>query len=377
MAGELYAAAGVDYSVLDYAKRRAQAAAQETAGRAALSIVDMEGVEATRGESAFVVWTNHSQRSDRSDYRAQVTEGLGTKALVADGYRDQLGGGPSHYGNIAKDTVATIANNLITVGAMPEVLTAYWAVHDANWFGDRQRTDDLITSWRDACIEAGAIWGGGETTALKDILQPGRIELAGTMTGRVLRGRDLTLQEDVEGDESIILLHGSGIHASGLSLARKIANELPEGYLTPIDDGRTYGEALLTPTPIYVSAVRALLQADIEIRYMTNITGHGFRKLMRPESDFTYRLHSLPLAQPEFAFMQRQLDCTDSEMYGTFNMGAGYAFLVNPGHAADAMDILHANAWPATLAGTVEPGPKQVILEPNGVTFTGDGLNIR
>lgn len=366
--GEVYKAAGVDYGVLDGTKRGAQDAAASTADNAAP--MGIREISASRGESAFV-WKD--QRTGR--LRASVIEGLGTKALVADAVRPISG--HSHYDDIAQDTVAMIANDLITVGAMPETIMAYWSVDSADWFEDRERAEDLIEGWRKACAQATVIWGGGETPALKDMHIPGTIELAGAMTGSFMDDRHLTLGKNLRGNEDIIMLASSGLHANGITLARKVAQDAPDGYCSILADGRSYGEALLTPTPIYVSAVRELLRSNVLIRYMANITGHGLRKLMRaPQDTLAYRLHTLPKPQAEFGFMQEQLGCSDEEMYSTFNMGSGFALMVDPRHTAAALDILQSESWNAQLVGSVEPGTKQVIL-PNGVTFAADSLNIR
>src|SRR5206468_5834698 len=120
-----------------------------------------EEVAGTRGESAYVF--------DVGPFLlATLTEGLGTKNLVADAVRDITG--RTHYDQVARDAVATILNDLATVGAAPLVVTAYWGTGGSAWFADEGRTADLVRGWAAACEEAGATWGGGETQALSGII---------------------------------------------------------------------------------------------------------------------------------------------------------------------------------------------------------------
>src|SRR6202000_3529093 len=101
-------------------------------------------------------------------------------------------------------------------------------------------------------------------------------------------------------------LASSGIHANGVSLVRKLAQGLPRGYATPLADGRPFGEAVLDPTILYPPVLKALWAANVMPHYCVNITGHGWRKLMRHTAQLTYRLHTVPPVAPVLAFMQRE-----------------------------------------------------------------------
>src|SRR5581483_1036310 len=147
---------GVDYSALDPIKLLAQKSAQATASN--LKRFGAQEVIASRGESAYV-W----EESDA--YKALVIEGLGTKNLVADAMRKITN--KTYYGSIAQDTIAMIVNDLIVVGALPQVVNAYFAIGDSDWMRDTLRAQDLINGWAKACKQIGATWGGGETPTLK------------------------------------------------------------------------------------------------------------------------------------------------------------------------------------------------------------------
>jgi phosphoribosylformylglycinamidine cyclo-ligase len=359
----------VEYDILDPFKINAQRAAASTAPNLKKYFGQFE-IAQTRGESAFV-WDEGSKSG------AMVAEGLGTKNLVADAMYEVTG--RTYYDAIAQDTVAAIVNDLITVGAMPKVIMPHWAVAEGDWaVRNPQKAQDLIDGWERACNLAGAVWGGGETPQLKDILQPGTIELSGSASGEVNPPQHLAYGDKLQPGDKIIYLPSSGIHANGLTEARKIAQFLPDGYLSQLADGISYGETLLIPTPIYVDAIRSLLNAPVDIHYMVNITGEGWRKLMRADrDDLRYVISLPPQPQPVFAFIQEQAEYDDYKMYGTFNMGAGFAVYVAGNDLRLALGSLQDAGYAARLAGHVEEGPRQVIIEPKGIVFESDTLKIR
>jgi phosphoribosylformylglycinamidine cyclo-ligase len=356
----------VNYGELDPFKIAAQRAAAATSGNLLNS--GATEVLGTRGESAYV-W----EEAER--YRAIVTEGLGTKSLVADAMREITG--RSHYDTIAQDTIAMIVNDLITSGALPEVVTAHFSVANSNWFNDRERSNDLVTGWAYACDLSRAAWGPGETPELNGILQPGVIELSGSAVGSIYPKDRLITSDNLQDGDSIILLSSSGIHANGLTDARQAAESLPQGYSTLLRDGRMYGEALLEPTRIYVESLIQLFDAGVLPHYAVNITGHGWRKLMRAKQSFSYVIDRISEPRAEFEEIQAWSDKSDKEMYGTFNMGAGFAYFIAPEQAEFAVKQIEEAGYQAMIAGEVQAGPKQVIIRPKNITFEEHELNIR
>jgi phosphoribosylformylglycinamidine cyclo-ligase len=177
--------------------------------------------------------------------------------------------------------------------------------------------------------------------------------------------------------DAIVFLASSGIHANGLSLARKLAERLPQGYLTDIGNGQSYGEALLAPTTLYSPVTEALAAAGITPHYCANVTGHGWRKLMRHPKALTYRITQVPPKTPVLAFMQKECGLDDHEAYGTLNMGAGFALYVAADQAEQVVAVSKAQGIEAWVAGRVEAGPKQVVIEPLGVTYGADELQLR
>jgi phosphoribosylformylglycinamidine cyclo-ligase len=372
-----YETAGVNYDLIDPLKIHAQQAAAQT-GRQ-LQRHGMQEVTASRGESAYVVDAGPF-------YIASIVECLGSKAMVADTMATLTG--RSFYDAIAQDTIAMAINDLITVGATPLVVQAYWAAGGSEWFKDAARSKALVDGWQRACEACGVAWGGGETPALAGIVEAGRIDLAAGCTGIVRPKSRLTLGDQLQAGDAVVLLASSGIHANGLSLARALADRLPQGYLTPMPmpsaAGKanpsvtlTYGDALLAPTLLYAPVTEALAAAGITPRYAANITGHGWRKLMRHSSPFTYRFHTLPPVPAVLRFIQHETSMSDADAYGTLNMGAGFALYLAAADAPKAVAVAQACGIDAWVAGHVEAGPKQVVIEPLNVTFGSDSMHLR
>ena len=361
-----YTQAGVNYDLIDPLKVSAQRAAAATAGH--LAGHGFAEVTASRGESAYVVDVGPF-------YIASIVECLGTKTLVADEMQRLTG--TSCFAGIAQDTIAMAVNDLITVGATPLVVQAYWAAGGSDWFADGARAQALVQGWKAACDTVGASWGGGETPALAGIVEEGRIDLAASCTGLVNPKPRLTLGEHLGPGDAIVLLQSSGIHANGLSLARKIAERLPQGYQTEIEPGLRYGAALLAPTLLYSPVTEALWAAGMRVHYAANITGHGWRKLLRHPKALTYRVHTLPPVPPVLRFMQQQAAMDDAEAYGTLNMGAGFALFVHGDDAERTVATARAQGIEAWVAGRVEAGPKQLFIEPIGVHWGADELQLR
>lgn len=362
-----YKSTGVNYNIMDPIKKLAQSSAKETAFN--LLPLNMSEKTESRGESAYV-W------EEKDSYRAFVVEGLGTKNIVADETSKITK--KDYYQHIAQDTVAMIINDLIVVGAKPQVLNAYFAVGSSDWFLDTKRATNLIKGWKNACNLSGAVWGGGETPTLKGIVAPETIDLGGSAVGIIKPKKRLVLGNKLASGDTILLLESSGIHANGLTLARLIADKLPKGYATKLDNGQLYGEALLAPTHIYAKIVNELLDKNIDIHYMVNITGHGWRKLMRATKKFSYIIDQIPPTPLIFDFIQKHSGNDDQEMYGNFNMGAGFAIFVPAKDAKKAQQIIKDKSkFKVWQAGVVKAGDKQVVIKPKNITFSEKTLEVR
>ena len=355
----------VDYSTADPAKVLAQKEGAATAKNMPYGFKEVEG---TRGESAYVF--------DMGDmYGALVQEGLGSKSLITQAIYNQSG--KSFFAEVAQDTVATFINDLISVGATPVVTNAYWSSNSYEWLADQKLTEDFISGWRQACDAAGVVWGGGETQALSGIVEKDALELAGSAFGIIKDKNRLVTEKKLRVGDIILLIESSGVHANGISLTREIAAKLPDGYQTKLKDGNLYGEVLSAPTHLYAALVDCLFVAGIDIHYLSNITGHGWRKLMRATAEFTYVIHEIPPVEEVFNFIAEQANNDDHEMYSNYNMGAGYAIYLPEKDALKAQSIAKDCGFKSWLAGVVENGPKRLEIKPKNIIFEGSSLEVR
>jgi len=119
-------------------------------------------------------------------------------------------------------------------------------------------------------------------------------------------------------------------------------------------------------------------RAGVRIHYAANITGHGWRKLMRTVEPFVYVIERLPPVQPVFEFMQLHGGISDREAYGNFNMGAGFALFVRPLDTMDTIKAINRSGLTPQYAGYVKrTGEKKVIIEPKNLVYDGDTLAVR
>jgi phosphoribosylformylglycinamidine cyclo-ligase len=361
-----YSQVGDDYDRKDPVKKIAQSAAAATGTN--LTAHDFTEHVDSRGESAYV-WKQGDV------HMAACIEGLGTKNIVADHMRAHTG--KTYYDIIGHETVATIINDLTTVGAAPLVVHAYWAVGSNDWFGDAWRLHDLVAGWKSACDIAGAAWGGGESPTLTSIVSPEYIDLGGSSVGIIKDEKRLLTDARLCSGDRIILLKSTGINANGVSLARAVAERLPNGYATRLSDGTFFGEAILNKTNIYAKMLNEIFAADIDLHYISNLTGHGLRKIMRAKGAFTYTIEHIFEPQQIFHAIASYAELTPYQMYETYNMGQDYALFVAQADVGRALNIISSAGFEAIDAGYVRSGKRQVIIKPNDIIFRGNSMNLR
>jgi phosphoribosylformylglycinamidine cyclo-ligase len=285
--------------------------------------------------------------------------------------------GVDRFGDVAYDTVAAIVNDLCCVGALPLVVNAYFATGSSQWYAEPSRSRSLVEGWRRACEDAGCAWGGGESPSLPGLVAAEEIELAGAAVGALPEGRAPLLGQALAPGDQIVLVESTGLHANGASLARLIAEQLPDGYETPLPDARTFGEALLAPSAIYVGLLDALYERGVPLSYLSHITGHGLLKLMRPDRELTYRIDRLPPVPEVLGFLVEHAELDPAAAYSTFNMGAGFAVYCAGGFGDAVVEIATGLGLQALVAGEVEEGPRRVLLDPVGVRFDSAKLALR
>ena len=360
-----YAEAGVDYATLDAAKRRAVAAARQTSSAAAARGAAVD--EASRGEPATVVTVGDTRF-------AFVLECLGTKSLVARDFETATG--VDRFDAVGYDTVASAVNDCCCVGALPIVVNAYFATGAASWYSGTRHAS-LVEGFARACRDAGAAWGGGESPTLAGLVAADGIDLAAAVLGRLPAGVEPLLGGALAAGDEIVLVASSGLHQNGASLARAIAGDLESGLATRLASGRLFGEAVLDPGVIYAGLVERLLSQGVALHYLSHVTGHGLRKLMRADRELTYRVERLPEVPEVLAFLAARAGLSRAEAYATLNMGAGFACFVAAGSGDAVVALAGGLGLAALVAGRVEKGPRRVVLEPFGVEYGAADLELR
>ena len=347
-----YSEVGDNYETKDPVKKLFQTAAKETSKNlkrnSAIEIPD------TRGESAYVFKIGNI-------FMASVIEGLGTKNLIADGMEKLFK--KNYYNIVTHDTVATIIND--------------WDIEDNSWLKNEKRMKDFISGWKGACNLAGVSWGGGETATMKDVLIKDTVELGGSATGIIKTKKYLLTDKKLKNKDRILLIKSNGVNANGISLTRAVAKRLKQGYGEKMPNGKTYGDGLLTKSNIYAKLIQDLQKNDIDIHYISNITGHGLRKIMRARPNFTYIIEKVFKPQEVFSFIQKHANLDDYEMYQTYNMGQDYCLFIPEGDIEKALKIVKKNKFQGLNAGYIIKGERKVIIKPKEITFNGSTLDLR
>jgi len=152
---------------------------------------------------------------------------------------------------------------------------------------------------------------------------------------------------------------------------------MPESYATKLPSGQYYGEALLNKTNIYAKLIQDLFANGVDIHYVSNITGHGLRKIMRAKGEFTYVIEKMFEPLEIFGAIQKYAELSEEEMYGTYNMGMDYALFVTPEDVTKTLEIIKTNNFEGIDAGYIEQGERKVILKPKNIVFKAKTLDLR
>lgn len=256
------------------------------------------------------------------------TDGVGTKLMVAKA--------AGKHDTIGIDCVAMCVNDIIAQGAEPLFFLDYIACGR----NDPALLEQVVKGVADGCVQAGAALVGGETAEMPDMYQPDEYDLAGFTVGVVEKERIIDGSAIRPGDV-LVGLPSSGAHSNGFSLIRKALFE--QGGLNPGDrpeelGGPTLAEELLTPTRIYVSALKPLFEQGL-LHGVAHITGGGFvekvPRILPAGTAAEFRVDSWTVP-PIFDMIERYGQVDHMEMYNIFNMGIGMVLVVDP----DKLDAL-------------------------------------
>ncbi len=371
-----YEKSGDNYRIKDPFKVLALQGAQKTSKnlkRFATRDVTISEIVQSRGESAYRLL--FSSKKSVNFQLAHVEEGVGTKNIIADELAREYGN--RVYTSVAIDNAASIFNDLSTTGASPFSFLLHVAAYPTEWFSQKQKMQAIIDGTVIACNAAGASWGGGESPTMRDIIKSGRALLSGSAVGIIDPSEKALSEEKIKEDDRIILLGSSGVHTNGITLLRKeFVKRLPKGYATKLSDGVMYGEALLSPTIIYSSLIEELLRKT-DVHYATHITGHGWRKLMRPQKSWSYVIEKIPTPQPIFSFIQEYTKSSNRNMYDSYNMGAGFALYAPASSVKTILQISKKHNITALDAGHIISGKKSIHIFPLDISFVSQDMIVR
>ena len=280
------------------------------------------------------------------------TDGVGTKLKMAF-LMDK-------HDTVGIDCVAMCVNDIICCGAKPLFFLDYIAV-GKNY---PEKIAQIVSGVAEGCVQSGAALIGGETAEMPGFYPVDEYDLAGFSVGIVDKDKVLNNKTIKEGDV-IIAIPSSGVHSNGFSLVRKVfdvENNDIKAYVPELN--KSIGEALLTPTKIYVKPMLALFD-EITVKAVSHITGGGFYENI-PRSipkGFTAKIEkSAVKILPIFDCIAKTGNIPERDMFNTFNMGVGMSVVVAKEDADKAIEILKANGEDAYIMGQIVSGDEGVIL---------------
>ncbi|MBT4017457.1 MAG: phosphoribosylformylglycinamidine cyclo-ligase [Alphaproteobacteria bacterium] len=275
-----------------------------------------------------------------------ANDGVGTKLLVANAV--------GRHDTVGIDLVAMCVNDLVVQGAEPLFFLDYFATGKLSV----EAATDVVRGIADGCLQAGCALIGGETAEMPGLYQPGEYDLAGFSVGAVERGQALT-GENVQAGDVILGLASSGLHSNGFSLVRQVVDISGIGYDAPApwDDSTSLGEALLTPTRIYVKSCLDLVKAG-KVHAFAHITGGGLlENIPRVLPDgLTAHIDGKSWTIPNlFGWLALRGGIENQELARTFNLGIGMIAVVSADEEAAARAVLEAAGETVYRVGEIRP----------------------
>ncbi len=281
------------------------------------------------------------------------TDGVGTKQRIA-----QLAG---IHNTVGIDCVAMCVNDIICCGAKPIFFLDYIAIGK----NDPVKVASLVEGVAEGCVQAGCALIGGETAEHPGTMQPDDYDLAGFSVG-IVDKKDIIDNRTMAKGDVVVALASSGFHSNGYSLVRKVFDIENEDLSEHIDVlGKTLGEALLTPTRIYVKPVLELMKS-VKIKGISHITGGGFYENIPrsiPDGLCAVIDKSAVRTPAIFDLLAKKGNIPERDMFNTFNMGVGMSIVVPKESADEAVRILNACGEDAYVVGQIAEGETKIVLE--------------
>jgi phosphoribosylformylglycinamidine cyclo-ligase len=274
-----------------------------------------------------------------------ANDGVGTKVKIAIE--------TSRHDTIGIDLVAMSVNDLVVQGAEPLFFLDYFACGKL----DPAVGAEVVTGIAAACREAGCALIGGETAEMPGLYQAGDYDLAGFAVGAVSRA-NLLPRKDIAAGDVVIGLASTGVHSNGFSLVRRIAASAGASWdkPAPFERSRTLGEALLTPTRLYVKSCLAAMRESKAVKALAHITGGGFidniPRVLPDGFAVSLDLDRVPVL-PVFKWLAAEGNVSEQEMLRTFNCGIGMVAVLDPAGADTAIASFAANGESVVRLGEI------------------------
>ena len=281
------------------------------------------------------------------------TDGVGTKQRIA-----QL---MDKHDSVGIDCVAMCVNDIVCCGAKPLFFLDYIAIGK----NDPRKVATLVSGVAEGCVQAGCALIGGETAEHPGTMRADDYDLAGFSVGIVDKQKVIDRSRVAKGD-AVIALSSSGLHSNGYSLVRKVFDVEHAKLDAVVDElGTSLGEALLTPTRIYVKPVLAAAETA-EVHAISHITGGGFyENIPRSIPDgLCARVNKSAIRIPPiFTLLQNCGGIPERDMFNTFNMGVGMVLVVSSDTADMALRCLKEAGENAYVIGEIDNGEDKIILQ--------------
>ncbi len=281
------------------------------------------------------------------------TDGVGTKlklAFILD-----------KHDTIGIDCVAMCVNDVACAGGEPLFFLDYIAC-GRNY---PEKIATIVKGVAEGCRQAGAALIGGETAEHPGLMPEDEYDLAGFTVG-IADEKDLITGENIKPGDVLVGIASSGVHSNGFSLVRKVFEMTRESLDTYYEElGATLGETLLTPTRIYVKALRAVKDAGVTVKGCSHITGGGFYEnipRMLPEGIRAVVEKDSYEVPAIFRLLQKKGGIEERMMYNTYNMGLGMVLAVAAEDADKTVAALRGAGEASYIVGRCEAGEKGVTI---------------
>lgn len=281
------------------------------------------------------------------------TDGVGTKIKLAF-LMDR-------HDTVGIDCVAMCVNDVACAGGEPLFFLDYIAC-GKNY---PEKIAAIVKGVAEGCKQAGAALVGGETAEHPGLMPEDEYDLAGFAVG-VADEKDLIDGSSIRPGDTLIGIASSGVHSNGFSLVRKVFEMTKESLDTYYEElGATLGETLLTPTRIYVKALKSVKDSGVRVKGCSHITGGGFYEnvpRMLPENIRAVIKKESYEVPAIFRLLQKKGGIAEDMMYNTYNMGLGMVLAVDPADADKTLEAIQAAGDTAYIVGTCEAGEKGITL---------------